>query len=393
MTIHRGLIATAFSLAIGCGGSAPGELSGKLVAESAMREETLCEGKVNRRGNTFLIAPSGGDDTANLQCALNTAAETGRPITVRLAAGTFVTKPLHVTNLRGALRGAGKGVTVLTNPDTPVYVTPVFQPNPPSATNIWPGMLVFVGGDFTVSDLTVRVRGARPTLGWEVFGLVLQNYAVGIDVEGNGGAARAAFERVAVIGELVPDDPNGFGANIINGIYFQGMIGFPTAPPPSTSGAFNVHDCEIRNVASGTPTFNLRDARVHIEGNTYETTFDATEIGDSTGLAFVFASNHVTAGYSAYTPFDICLGSPAGCGLTDSKILFAGNRVKAPVGFDLNYGPSSPGPFADVGCRIVGNQITYEQFAVHLGPRTNHCLVETTGAVWNEGTDNRVVGP
>ena len=359
-----------------------------IQAASAVQEALHCGSQVSRRGKTISIVPSGGDDTASLQCALDAAAASGRPTTIRLAAGTFTTAPLHVTNLYGALQGAGKGVTVLTNPDAPVYVTPVFQPNPPSATNIWPGMLVFVGGNFTVSDLTVRVRGAAPSQGWEIFGLVLTKYAFGIDVEGNGREAHAAFERVAVIGDLIPDDPFGVGANVINGIYFQGLIGFPTAPPSPTSGSFRVHGCEIRNVGSGTPVFNLRGARVHIEGNTYDTTFDAAEIGDSTDLDLIFVNNRVTAGYSAYAPFDLCLGAPAGCGLTDSKILFAGNRVTAPVGFDVNNGP-----FTDVRCNLVGNHINYEQFAVHLGPQTNHCLVQTSGAVWNEGTNNRVVGP
>jgi hypothetical protein len=299
-----------------------------------------------------------------------------------------VTAPLHAIDFRGTIRGAGKGRTVLINPETPVYVTPVFQPNEPSATNIWPGMLVFLRGDFTVSDLTVRVRGATPTQGWDVFGMVLPYYAFGIDVEANGGEAHAAFERVAVIGDAITGDPMGIGVNIVNGIFFEGLVGYPTSPPPPTSGSFRVHDCEIRNVASGAPTFNLRGAKVLIEGNVFETALDATEAGDSSDLDFVFANNRVTAGYSAYTPFDLCLGAPAGCGLTDSKILFAGNRVTAPVGFDVNNGP-----FTDMRCNLVGNHITYEELAVHLGPRTNHCLVQTSGTVWNEGTDNRVVGP
>ena len=158
------------------------------------------------------------------------------------------------------------------------------------------------------------------------------------------------------------------------------------APPPPTSGSFRVHDCEVRNAASGAPTFNLRGARVRIEGNVFETTFDASDAGDSSDLDFVFVNNRVTAGYSAYTAFDNCFGAPAGCGLTYSRILIAGNRIHAPMGIDLGNAP-----FTDVDCHIVGNDITYDLFAVHLGPKTNHCLVETDGAVLDEGADNRIV--
>jgi len=388
MTTKRllALLATSAAL-VGCGAT-QSDQTVMASAQDALRADPGCGLQVTREGSTFEVKPGGGDDTAALQCVLDAASAAGRHVTVQLAAGTFVTAPLHAIDFRGALRGAGKGKTVLLNPDTPVYVTPVFQPNEPSAKNIWPGMLVFLRGDFTVSDLTVRVRGATPTQGWEVFGMVLPYYAFGIDVEANGGEAHASFERVAVIGDAITGDPMGIGVNIVNGIFFEGLIGYPTVPPPPTSGSFRVHDCEIRNVASGTPTFNLKHARVRIEGNTFDTAFDASEAGDSTDLDFAFVNNRVTAAYSAYTPFDLCLGAPAGCGLTNSRVLIAENRIRAPMGIDLNNGP-----FQDVRCRIVENDITYDMFAVHLGPATNHCLVETAGAVLDEGTGNRVVRP
>jgi hypothetical protein len=387
MTTKRLLALLATSAVLGCGAT-PSDQTVTASTLDALRGDPGCGRQVTREGSTFEVKPGGGDDTAALQCVLDAASAVGRHVTIKLAAGTFVTAPLHAIDFRGTIRGAGKGKTVLQNPDSPVYVTPVFQPNEPSAKNIWPAMIVFLRGDFTVSDLTIHVRGAVPTQGWDLFGMVFTKYTFGIGVEANGGEAHASFERVAVIGDDDPDDPMGYGVNLINGISFEGLVGFPTSPPLPTSGSFRVHDCEFRKLISGTPTFNLKHAKVRIEGSTFDTAFDATEAGDSTDLDFAFVNNHVTAAYSAYTPFDMCLGAPAGCGMTDSRILFAENRIHAPMGIDL-----SNAPFANVRCRVEDNDFTYDLFAVHLGPATNHCLVETAGAVLDEGTGNRVVRP
>lgn len=386
MRASRCLAVVAVSFGIGCGASAPGELAGSAVGDSALRAEVHCTGNVCQNGNTITVTPSGGDDTANLQSALDSAAAADHSMNIVLGTGTFVTGPLHVKNLRGALRGAGMGVTVLTNPETPVYVTPVFQRSEPSPSNTWAGVLTFVGGDFSVSDLTIHARGEKPTTGWTVFGETIHAFAFAIDVEGNGGSADAAFARVAIEAEATPD-PASFGVNVINGIYFEGLIGFPDAVPPSTSGSFTVQGCHVSGTASGFPTFNLRDARVRITGNTIGTTIDGTEAGDSTGLDFLFADNQVATGFAAFTPFDLCFGPPAGCGLNDSRIQFAGNHVRAAYGFyvDSLFG-------TDVACRVVGNDVAYDAAAVYLGRNTHDCLVAGSGTVVDDGTNNRVVG-
>jgi Pectate lyase superfamily protein len=375
MPRHSLVPSLGIAFIVGCGAqSGPAVESGERVSQRGSSEATI------------RLSPSGHDDTAALQAALDAASISAQPTTILLGAGTFVTGPLHVKNFRGTLRGAGKDRTVLTNPNTPVYVTPDFQLNEPSATNTWSAMIVFVRGAFTVSDLSVRIHGDHPTTGWNVFGETVYAYAVGLDVEGHGGSADASFERVAILAERVSGDPFGIGSNVFNGIYFQGLIGFPSAGPPPTSGSFAVHDSEFRGVGSGAPTGNLRDARVRIEGNTFDTAFDATEIGDSTGLDFVFAGNQVTAGFSAYTPFDLCLGPPAGCGLSNSSVSFAANRVNTVTGFYFDNRP-----FAAVQCHITGNDVTYESAAVYLGPETRDCLVVSAGTVQDDGTNNRVI--
>jgi hypothetical protein len=76
------------------------------------------------------LAPSGGDDTQQLQDALDAASSAGRGAVIELAAGTFrVGRPLVALNFDGTLRGAGpRRTTVLAdgsvNPDGLFQVLP-----------------------------------------------------------------------------------------------------------------------------------------------------------------------------------------------------------------------------------------------------------------------------
>jgi len=58
------------------------------------------------------VAPTGIDDTANIQCALNIAASTGVP-TVRLDAGTYYISKVMVENFKGSFEGKTKTATIL----------------------------------------------------------------------------------------------------------------------------------------------------------------------------------------------------------------------------------------------------------------------------------------
>jgi len=59
------------------------------------------------------LAPSGGDDTALLQAALDRCSGAGLHCKVDLCAGVFETGILRVGDFRGRLRGAGARATTL----------------------------------------------------------------------------------------------------------------------------------------------------------------------------------------------------------------------------------------------------------------------------------------
>src|SRR4051812_32603144 len=134
------------------------------TSTNADLEASNCGPSVSRHGEVIDVSPTGTDDTSSLQCAIDTAIAAGRPMTIRLAAGTFHTAQLVAKGFEGHIAGSGRDATVLTNPSAPMFVTPRrFLRHEPSADNPWPALIAFVGGDFKVSDLTIRVLDEAPT--------------------------------------------------------------------------------------------------------------------------------------------------------------------------------------------------------------------------------------
>ena len=54
----------------------------------------VCSPSVSRDGDVVQVLPTGADDTANLQCAIDAAVAARHPMSIRLAAGTFHTAQL-----------------------------------------------------------------------------------------------------------------------------------------------------------------------------------------------------------------------------------------------------------------------------------------------------------
>ncbi|MCM2334707.1 MAG: hypothetical protein NDI82_12265 [Anaeromyxobacteraceae bacterium] len=345
---------------------------------------TGCGPLVHRRGDTITVAPSGGEDTAALQCALDLAVAAGRPVTVALAAGEFRSAQLVATGFHGRLRGAGMDRTTLRNLDGPLPVDPDWLGDVhPTAAYPWPVQLSFVEGAVAVSDLRFLTIGERPIADYSYYNVMVAQVAL------VGEAVTARFERVRFEGEPFQAYP-GFAANAFNGITTWEAAWF-SHPPMALR--LSVERCDFGvGLGSGVNLNNLRGAAVSIAGSAFSgTAVDALEIVDVDRSAVSFLGNTVEAPGAAVTTYEVCSGAPAVCGITGSRLLFAGNRVEAFDGFNLG-GTIGEG----TACAIVGNRVTPDAVAgghgVHLGPEVSGCLVAGSGTVLDEGTGNLVVG-
>lgn len=110
------------------------------------------------------LRPSGGDDTGPLRAALEHAAAGDE---IRLAAGTFLLRPVAVAGFSGTLRGAGRDATILrVLDDSNVSRDEPFTVRPPGLDNPWPVLLTFVDGAPVLADLSIVAAGPAPTRGW-----------------------------------------------------------------------------------------------------------------------------------------------------------------------------------------------------------------------------------
>lgn len=347
----------------------------------AVSAEPVCEPDyVTQSGGVFSVAPTGVDDTTNLQCAFDAAVAFGAGAQVKLVEGTFYTGQIYVNDFQGVFSGAGMEKTMIYNLPN-LYVTlEDFYYAPPSAENPWPVLLNFVGGDLNISDIAIYIVGDAPTTGWTVWGInpPLKELAVGIVITGT--EANANMERVLIEGEFMEDSL--FGYNLINGVFFEGYIG---EPPPPISGNFSVQNSTFRRMASGTPIANLIDTHVLISHNTFEEVLFATDGGTFIDSYIEFSHNNVDAfmgvdWYDFFAPMD-----------TGTSFLIRNNRFQGEIGIALEqtFGEGNQ-------CLIIGNNLQQvTDVGVYLGPGTEGCMVVGGGVntnVLDLGTDNILTG-
>jgi len=348
-----------------------------------------CGPNASVEGTAVTVVPSGGDDSATLQCVLDGVRALGVRH-IRLAAGSFHAVSLVATAFHGRLSGAGEDRTVIENPPGQAYVTPVdFLSAPPGPDNPWPSFVAFVDGDFVVSDLSLKATGV-PTTGWSLNGMgPIHALAHGFVIVGS--EAHASFERVAIAAEAMPPELNAgmWGTTIFNGIYFEGVVaaGLPLFTP--LKGSFAVRNSIFLNMADGTPSSNLSDAKVMILGNTFSGIGAASDTDDLVNSTYLFANNRVVdAQWYGFMHYDYCLGAAANCGTTGSTISIVGNDFGSSVEGVLIDGTLG----AENGCLVAGNKAAgVADMAVFLGPGTAGCQVVSDGSVVDLGTGNRVV--
>jgi hypothetical protein len=227
------------------------------------------------------LAPNGTDDTEALQSALDRCAGATRGCVVSLCGGVFRTDPVRVGNFRGILRGAGRERTVIqARPALAVNYNPLgFWHDDPLDPSLepWPFLLQFIEGRAEIRDLAIEIPSPkpdeRPTLGWNNGWSWSSELAGAILLTGRD-RVRFDVKRVRVVARPDPHPEAAFGTTLLSGIHFQGLLynpdddsGYPVFP---VRGRLRVSDSELVGMVSGTPLWELADARVTIARNRYD---------------------------------------------------------------------------------------------------------------------------
>ena len=403
------------------------------------------------------LAPNGTDDTEALQSALDRCAGATRGCAVSLCEGVFRIAPVRVGDFRGVLRGAGRRRTVIRAlPALAVNANPLgFWRDDPLDPDLepWPFLLQFVEGRAGIRDLAVEVpspeSGERATLGWNDGWFWRSELAAAILLTGRD-PVHFDVKRVRIIAGPDPHPDSPFGTTLLAGIHFQGLLlnraddsNYPVYP---VRGRFRLSDSELVGMLSGTPLWELADAkvtiarnrfrailgmdvldttrsRVAIYGNHWDVDFVGAEVilnidGEpSQANTFLIVNNRGSIG----TPFSFASGlffwDP---GTFDgnpgsSTVLLAGNRLT--VGVEGNAAESGLEAWGarrlwvsgnalrgwirtgvrvedTRGCRVFGNALRGLETGagpdLDLGPGTSECLavVSHDDVVLDQGTDN-----
>jgi hypothetical protein len=332
-------------------------------------------------GTEITVLPTGVSDTANLQCAFDAAVAAGHGNHVRLVHGTYHIAQIVVEEFYGTFSGAGPDRTIIVNLPN-LYVAPIdYWLKPPSAQNPYPVLFTFIGGDYAISDLALRVFGDTPTQDWTFYGTVYHDMACGFMIIGT--EAHVEVSNILVEGEVSDNSPIGY--NLYNGIYFEGWMEWIDATLP-ISGSYSLHHSTFRSLDWGSPLLNVANASVVVSHNSYE----GVAIGmDGAGLVntdFEFSHNKVEGAVIGLDFRDA--GVPAHTGTT---YLVANNQFDteyAGISFEQTYGEGNE-------CLLVGNNVQQvSTYGVYLGASVHDCTVvggSSKTNVLDLGTDNILV--
>lgn len=289
----------------------------------------------------YVPPPTGTDDTANLQSALDECVGQGQGCTVQLAAGTYLTSQLVTYNFHGTFTGTGQNKTIveaLPNllVNLPDVLNGVCQPNTTDCR--WPDLIIFVDGEITISDMTIRITAVPSTQPWLIFGSPVEGFIDVVRVMGQH-RTNASVQSVTMEGAL-DNSPNSLsGFTVYNAMLYAGEL--PRSRTPFDyyflSGTFSVSNSTFKTMYDG-PAMDgfMKDSHIVIGGSPSAGNVFATDVPVPLFLCIiensvVEISHNVGAG--VFSSFLLTPWIPS---------IFAPSKPSVFLIHDNNFQPSGP---------------------------------------------------
>ena len=256
------------------------------------------------KSSTIVVKPTGVDDTANIQAALNSCASPSPPCTVQLTAGTYIiSSQIAVTGFQGQFVGMGQGKTTIeASGDMPGTTVTPYWAQLPGPSDPWPSLFTFVGGFFVISGMTITDKSPTPTMGWtDITGSCSEEPCTALSqaIDVTGLKALATIDHVTVVGAA--GDFGGY--NIAEGVHFEGLLlpsGWtdPFLDTIMLTGAFSITNSVFTDTSGAAVNF-LENSNVVICGNTISSPdvnnfFDGIDFIDISNTNVLVCGNQVT---------------------------------------------------------------------------------------------------
>jgi len=204
--------------------------------------------------------PTGGDDTAILQAALDRCVGHQDSCKVHLSPGRYRTRQLVAYDFRGTFEGAGQDRTVIEPVGTLRVCPTLCSKNPDTTTNLWPDLMIFVDGNVRLSDISIQIKKVPATTDYFLGNALISAVRM---MTSEFGTMTATVERVSIEG--AHDESSFFrGFGLLNGIIAAGELLKPGADPNG--------DYDIKR-----DTFPLKGS-FRFSSNTFKTCFSAIDM-------------------------------------------------------------------------------------------------------------------
>jgi hypothetical protein len=232
--------------------------------------------------------PGSLDDTARIEAALDACSLPAPACTVRLGPGTFRVGLIVAEEFNGRFVGAGMGATVIeAMPNIPASFSLL---EPYGKSNRLPNLVGFLGGTFTVADMSIQANEYHPMQGYQFLpGLpttYFLNALLTMSQKPGGTPPRARVERVELSGAdgdagafYGKPLPSGMGVNLNAALFFGGFLFNPVV----TGGSFEAKDVTLNRAITAFHTLRTEDSRIRVT--------NAVVTASVTGLGAVLASN------------------------------------------------------------------------------------------------------
>jgi hypothetical protein len=277
-------------------------LFGVLILTIIFGSFTLIIGAVHAKKPTFVISPSGGDDTVYIQDAFDAAIAAGPGSTVQLASGQFYMNEILVENFYGTFKGASRGVTK-------IDVLRGLDPGAPGVSTTMGSthLITFLGGDVHISDLTFEITPYEPAEQWgppppewyDLLSVILIT-----------GDINSRIENVKFIGHdgTALYDPwhplfSVKSYNVRVGVEYGGGL--------TTSGKHIITNCEFNSLWLGITAWGLMNCELAIKSNSIKGGAIGIINADNVNSKFEISRNDIEA--NAYAGIWVMQFAPFSC--------------------------------------------------------------------------------
>jgi hypothetical protein len=282
----------------------------------------------------IVVVPEDGHDTQNLIAAFEEAKSLGPGTTIRLTEGTYTIGMIEVRDFDGVLTGAGQGKTIITNlPDLPcdeVWLS-----------NQLPALLTFIGGNITMSEITIRFQDGQPCLWGPVndsyygdFGcmLLLADYSDHYVPDNR--SIKGTLDHV----DFIAGNDGGYGyyhtpGNVGMGVYGGTALWWSEGFMPLSNGEISVTGCTFKDCLAGPDFWGFDENSVlKVENSVLDGGFQQMFFGSLSGTTVTVKNNLFTKGIM----LDVYIeGSDVGLypGLIpnlETKYFISGNKFESP---------------------------------------------------------------